>query len=155
MSDKKTELDEQEYRQKRVVFYQTFINAWIENRMEMDRRVLILSSAAIGFLTTYHDELEGIFQHVLLFLAYLLFIFSIITVLFIFRNNAKYIECVISENDEFNPEKNVMSEEKKRLEKNLQLQTQGALSMFIIGIILTFVLVVAKSGFIVITIQGV
>ncbi len=48
-----------------------------------------------------------------------------------------------------------MSEEKKRLEKNLQLQTQGALSMFIIGIILTFVLVVAKSGFIVITIQGV
>ncbi len=155
MSDKKTELDEQEYRQKRVVFYQTFINAWIENRMEMDRRVLILSSAAIGFLTTYHDELKGILQNVLLFLAYLLFIFAIITVLYIFRNNTKYIECVISENDEFNPEKNVMSEEKKRLEKKLQRQTESALIMFIIGIILTFILIVAKSGFIVITIQGV
>lgn len=41
----------QEEQDKRVAFYQTFLTAWVENRMEMDKQILTLSSLAIGFLT--------------------------------------------------------------------------------------------------------
>jgi hypothetical protein len=36
--------------QKRVAFYTSLVNAWIQTRMEVDKTLIVISSAGIGFL---------------------------------------------------------------------------------------------------------
>ena len=41
----------QEYHNKRVVFFGSWVKAWIQNRMELDKQLFSLSALAIGLLT--------------------------------------------------------------------------------------------------------
>ena len=145
MSEKNKELEDQEFMQKEVAFYTTFLGAWVENRMEMDKQLLTLSSLAIGLLMIFYDKLENVAQFVLWLAAGGLFIATIIMILCVFRNNSKYIECLVSESDE---------REKKAVEKKLQNQTACAFGMFIVAIVTTFALAIVKSDFIIIKATG-
>jgi ABC-type multidrug transport system permease subunit len=145
MSDKNKDLEQQEYMQKDVAFYQTFLTAWVENRMEVDKQLLTLSSLAVGLLMMFYDKLKDTTELTLWLIAGALFIATIILVLFVFRNNTKYIECLISNEDE---------EKKKAVEKKLQAQTVCAFWMFILAVISTFALAIIKSGFVITKIHG-
>ncbi len=146
--DEQEKLDKEEYMQKNVAFYQTFLTAWVQNRMEADKQLLVLSSLAIGLLMFFRNELKTPPELIIWLLAGGSFITTIIIILFVFLNNSDYIEYMIAEDD-------AQESEKQNLEKKLQKQTACAFGLFIIGIILTLVLVVVKSGFTIVKIQGV
>ena len=154
MSDKKTELNEEEYMQKNVAFYQTFLSAWVQNRMEFDKQLLTLSSLAIGVLMLFHEDLKTLPFLILWLITGISFITTIIIILRIFKNNPDYIEYIIAEDGVSEAERKVIEEKRIELEKSLQKNTEYAFITFIIGIILTLSLVVVKSGIITITIQG-
>ena len=145
MIEEAKKLEEQSLMQKDVAFYQTFLSAWVENRMEMDKQLLTLSSLAIGLLMIFYDKLESVSQLVLWLLSGGLFIGTIIIILCVFRNNSKYIECLVSGDDE---------QQKKAVEQKLQTQTACAFGMFIVAVITTFALAIVKSGFIIMKTQG-
>ena len=152
MSKKKTELGEEEYMQKNVAFYQTFLSAWVQNRMEFDKQLLTLSSLAIGLLMLFHEDLKTLPFLILWLITGISFITTIIIILRIFKNNPDYIEYIIAEDGVSEAERKVIEEKRIELEKSLQKHTEYAFITFIIGIILTLSLVVVKSGIITITI---
>jgi ABC-type Fe3+-siderophore transport system permease subunit len=128
--------NDSENEQKRVAYYQTFLGAWIENRMEADKQILTLSSVAIGWLMTFYDKLDGCLELALWLVAGTVFSVAVIIVLFIFRDNSKYIECVIREHD---------SALHDRLEKKLHGMTVCAFILFFSGVALSFILSVTKA----------
>ncbi len=132
--------DEQErlYEQKNVAFYQTFLSAWIENRMETDKQILTLSSLAIGLLMFFYDKLETPTEFVLWFVSVCLFLSAIITILCIFKKNCPFIEGLL--NDE-------QTAEYTAIEKDLQKLTSRSFACFILGVVISFSLAVVKSGF--------
>lgn len=135
----------QEFSEKSVAFYTTFLSAWVENRMETDKQLVTLSSLAIGLLMFFYDKLHTTTELVLWLSAGALFILTIIVVLCIFRNNGKYIESLILDDNQ---------PQKQSVEKSLQTMTACAFGMFIVGIILTFSLAIVKSGFVIMKTQG-
>ena len=135
MSDENAQ---QEFIQKKVAFYQSFLSAWIENRMEKDKQILILSALAIGLLMTFRDELPDVFSFCLWLLSGFAFVIAIIIVLWIFRQNSDYIELLLINDDD-------QSEEIKKLEKSLQKKTLWAFGLFILGIVLTISLAIYGS----------
>ncbi len=153
MSKKKTELDEQEsnnseYMQKKVAFYQTFVGAWVQTKMEADKQLLTLSALAIGLLMFFYDRLDNVLQLVLWLSAGGLFIGTVITVLFIFLNNSTYIEYVINEDQEHDIQKKAELKIKAEImSKKIERKTACAFGMFIISVVITFVLAIAKTDF--------
>jgi len=139
------EREAQELMEKNIAFYGTFLNAWVENRMETDKQLLTLSSLAIGLLMIFYDKLHTTTELVLWLAAGVLFILTIILVLCIFRSNSKYIECLIVDDDQHR---------KQAVEKSLQTMTACAFGMFIVGIIFTFALAIVKSGFVIMKASG-
>lgn len=137
--------DEQErlYEQKNVAFYQTFLSAWIENRMETDKQILTISSLAIGLLMFFYDKLKTPTEFILWVVSVCLFIAAIITVLRIFRNNCPFIEGLLN---------NEQSAEYAAIEKTLQKMTSQAFVCFILGIVASFSLAIVKSSFILVKI---
>lgn len=81
----------------RVAYYSTMFNSWANTRMEKDKSILIISSAAIGFLMTLATKAD-LSQPCLVFL-YLLdmgfFLASIGVVIYIFSRNSLYIGSII------------------------------------------------------------
>ncbi len=82
-------------------FRAAVINAWISNKMERDRSLLTLSSAAIGLLVTFlnfNDSLNNceVIFYAVAFLAFLICIGSVIT---IFSKNPDYLEKLVKEED--------------------------------------------------------
>lgn len=135
----------QEEQDKRVAFYQTFLTAWVENRMEMDKQILTLSSLAIGFLMFFHDKLGTVAEFVLWLGAGSMFIISIILILCIFRNNSSFIEFLIREDNQSS---------QNALEKKLQYMTSFSFGAFCGGVIFSFILAVSKTGFVITKISG-
>lgn len=136
-----------EHADKNVAFYQTFLAAWVENRMEVDKQLLLLSSLAIGLLMIFYDRLETVVEFWLWVVAGIVFVSTIITTLLIFRNNSTYIEQIIKEHDD-----NLA--EKQRLEKSLSFKTTCAFILFIAGVVLTLVLAILKTGFVLMKLKG-
>jgi hypothetical protein len=141
------ELETQKNMQKEVEFYAAFVNAWITTRMEVDKQLLTLSSLAIGLLMFFYDKnkLETVTQLALWLASGFLFTITIVTILLVFRNNAKYIELLIG---------NTTDNKNKDVEVTLQRQTEFAFVIFILAIITTFALAIVTSGFKIIKIQG-
>jgi hypothetical protein len=137
-NEKEKNREAEELTGKNVAFYETFLSAWVENRMEVDKQLLTLSSLAIGLLMTF--KLGTVTELVLWLVSGGLFLITIVVVLCVFRNNTKYIECLISDDDE---------NKKKAVEKSLQTLTAWAFVMFILAIASTFVLALIKSGFVI------
>ncbi len=155
MSDDTNGPDDLEYLQKRVAFYQTIVGAWVQTRMEADKQLLTLSGLAIGSLMLFRGELKSISQLVLWLSASGLFVGTIITILFIFWNNSTHIEYIIADNQEQDAEKKTEFKVKAEImDKKLNLQTICAFVMFVLAIILTFALAIARTNIMVIINQG-
>lgn len=87
---------------KRVAFYSSLVNAWVQTRMEVDKTLIVISSAGIGFLITLLTRNGGISCSLfLLYLAAFVSFFSVIVLcIMIFHRNSSYLEKVIKEDDE-------------------------------------------------------
>jgi hypothetical protein len=83
--------------QKEVAFYGNIVNAWIQTRMELDRTLIYISSAGIGFLITLLANKEGInTTDFLVFLAaFIAFFIVIILCVAIFHRNATHLEALL------------------------------------------------------------
>ncbi len=143
MSKKKTDLDEEEYMQKRVVRHQALWTAWRENSIEIDKQLLVLSTAAVGLLVFIHDELKGALEKFFLICASVLFIITIIMLLRAFHTSREYIGSVLNENDKNNPEKidkeNKLNAKSKKLEKY-------SFRTFVTAVIFTGLMMLFKLG---------
>lgn len=126
----------QEYIQKELIFYKVFLSAWVKNKMEFDRWLIILSLLGFGFLYLPYKSLNNEVELVLWLIAETLFLATIILVLLIFSNNTKYIEYLISNKGE---------KGKNFIEKKLQAQTVLAFCMFVLAVIAIFILVALKE----------
>ncbi len=135
MSD--TSTDKDNFLQKDVAFYQTFLAAWIENRMEKDKSLLTLSSLAIGLLITFTDKLTSPGEFILWLFSGVAFLATIIIILLIFRCNSNYIQCLLVED----------IKKQQRHEKSLNIMTLLAFVIFIVGLSLTFTLAISEANF--------
>lgn len=130
---------DQELVGRKIAFYQSFVSAWIENRMEKDKSLLNLSALAIGLVMIFYDKLENSTQFILWLCSLLAFIFTIIMVLRILQKNSDYILEVIKDD---NPTK------KKDLETYLNKRDIISSILFVLGIVFIFVLGIIKSKFV-------
>ena len=135
--------EEQEFIGKNISFYETFLNAWVQNRMEKDKSVLTLSSLAIGLLVTFLAKNENTTQFVFWILSTIFFVISIIINLLTFHQNSDYIQEILQGTDK---------KKQESLEKKLNTKTFISFALFIVGIILTFSLAIMQSGFTIIKI---
>ncbi len=141
MSDKKTELEKkkekkQENMQKNVIRHQALWTAWFENSIEIDKQLLVLSTAAIGLLVFIHDKLNNDIEKIFWFLASGSFSFTIIMILRIFRISQEYIGATIEKDK---------SEEKRLNDKSNRLDTYS-LFTFGLGVFFTFWMMFFKLG---------
>ena len=130
---------DQELVGRKIAFYQSFVSAWIENRMEKDKSLLNLSALAIGLVMIFYDKLENSTQFILWLCSLLAFIFTIIMRLRILKKNSDYVLEVIKDD---NPTK------KKDLEKYLNKRDIISSILFVLGILFIFALVIIKSKFV-------
>ena len=80
--DKENELKQKEYYDNRVAFFASWVNAWIQNRMELDKQLLTLSALAIGLLVGIFGQPETVTQLFLWLLAGLSFLITATSFLF-------------------------------------------------------------------------
>lgn len=83
---------------KRVAFYEALLNSWINTRMELDKSLLTLSVAGLGFLIGILGQYTGggIEAFILYLLALLSFLICVISILLVLRQNSTHIEDVVS-----------------------------------------------------------
>ena len=147
--------EDPEYLYKKIAFYQTVLGAWVQTKMETDKQLLTLSGLAIGLLMLFRDDLDSKLQLVLWLSAGGLFVSTLIMILFIFLNNSTHIEDVIAENQEHDEEKKLEFKIKVAImDKRLTRQTICAFFMFILAVVLTSALAIAKLNIMVIINQG-
>jgi len=149
----KTERDykREEYHNNRVAYYDSWVKAWINNRMEKDKQLLTLSSAAIGLLVTLFKNFDNVIELALWVSAICLFIFTLIMILHIFRKNTDYIETLLADFhlEDDDKQKPIISKDEAEKTKALNTKTKRAFLFFILGCLVTFILVLAQSGFII------
>lgn len=127
--DLNRKLDEQS--NKSVAYYQALISAFMESRMELDRQMITISVAALGFLLTFSEKLifnSGMIT--LLLITLFLFTGTTLYLLFIFSKNSALSIAVINEKDE----------EAKKLEVELGVHDKNIRVIFGAGIICTVIL---------------
>ncbi len=132
MSKKKTELEKQK-EQKRVAYYQTFLTTWVQNRMEFDKQLIILSTAGLGMLIFFHKEIKERPEQILWIFAGGFFIVTIGLILYTFHTNSDYIRCFLDEDNE-------ETAEEKKLNRRLEILTIVSRFSFILAVLATFVL---------------
>ncbi len=145
MSDENEELElekqkkkekRQENTQKNVARHQALWTAWFENSIEIDKQLLILSTAALGFLVFIHDDLKGAWEKNLLLFASFFFVVTIIMILRTFYISQEYIGAAIKKNK---------AEEDKLNAKSIRLNI-ASLITFGLGFSLTFLMMLVKLG---------
>lgn len=87
--------------QKEVSFYNALVNTWIQTNMELDKTLITISAAGIGLLVTLLSTagVSSYWHIAAYFVAFGLFITTILTCVKILRKNAKHIEQVLKGND--------------------------------------------------------
>ncbi|CAK2945265.1 Holin-X, holin superfamily III [Vibrio crassostreae] len=115
-------------KEKEVEFYAATVGAWLNTKFELDKSLLTLSTGAIGLLVTLlttvgASSVEGL---VLYFVALLSFLVCVVSILFVFKRNAKHLEGIVTETQTNDP-----------LLKSLD--TSAAIS-FVFGVILTLII---------------
>lgn len=123
---------------KSIAYYEAFLNAWVQNRMEVDKQILMLSSLAIGYVALFYDDIKAPSEFILWLLSGLAFLTSIMLALFIFKTNSDYISYILEENDGL---------EKKIIAKRLAFMTKLSFVAFFFGIVSTFALTFIKSNY--------
>lgn len=87
--------------QKRVAFYTSLVNAWIQTRMEVDKTLIVISSAGIGFLITLLNN-KGVAcatGFVVYLAAFLSFFVVIVLCIVILQRNSSYIKTLLNNPD--------------------------------------------------------
>ena len=84
---------------KQIEYYASVLQAWQNTKMELDKNILTLSSAAIGLLVTFINTfgVKTQCQIILYIISIGAFLGAIISSLMIFSNNAKYLEKIIKD----------------------------------------------------------
>lgn len=85
-------------RQKDVAFYAAAVNAWFNTSIEHDKRIITLAASGVGLLVTLITVfgVYSILDLVLYIVAIIIFLATIILVLYVFRLNRIYIEKVLN-----------------------------------------------------------
>src|SRR5258708_3002963 len=85
---------------KDVAFYSATVNAWIQTRMEKDKTLLTLSSAAIGLLATLASTVgpSTLWQFWIYVVAGGCFVVTAVTSIVVFDRNSTHLEAVIRRN---------------------------------------------------------
>ncbi|ROV61700.1 hypothetical protein EGH82_03815 [Vibrio ponticus] len=83
--------------EKEVEFYAATVGAWLNTKFELDKSLLTLSTGAIGLLVTLlttigASSIEGL---VLYFAALLSFLACVVSILLVFKRNAKHLESIV------------------------------------------------------------
>jgi hypothetical protein len=91
------EKNENELAQKKVAFYTSLVNAWIQTRMEVDKTLIIISSAGIGFLITLltNQGITCVTVFIVYLAAFISFFVVIVLCIIILHRNSSYIEALI------------------------------------------------------------
>lgn len=142
----------QEYHNRRVAFFDSWVRSWIQNRMELDKQLLSLSALAIGLLVGVLGNPDNVFQFVIWFIAGFSFLFCGGFIFIIFHQNTKYIGILLDDHqtEEKAEEKVVLSEREKQKTQQLVLMTKRAFFLFLFGATLTLGLAIIQSGFIIV-----
>ncbi len=153
MSKKNTYLEKQktqkqEKTQKRVVYYQTFLAAWFENRMEFDKQLLILSTAGLGFLVFFGEKLKDIKElpeQLLWLFAGGSFITTIILILITFRTSSDHVRCFLDEKNEDTAKEAEFNDTLEKLDKRSRIAFISAVSAtFLLAILSVFMVTVCE-----------
>lgn len=123
-----SDLQKEEKLQKEVQYYSAITNAWLNTKLEKDKSLLTLSGGGVGFLvtllTTIGVESSNVF--LLYCIAIFSFVVSILAVVFIFGYNAKHLEKVLEEKNEYGC--------------LLRVLDRIVICSFFIGVILSFII---------------
>lgn len=98
MCDSETNTNDEKSR-KRVAYYSVLVDAWVQSRMEVDKTLIIISSAGIGFLLTIISKLgiNNVIEFIIYLFAFISFFIVIITCIVVFTKNTIYIKKIIKE----------------------------------------------------------
>ena len=90
-----------EHTQKKVAYYSALVNAWIQSRMEVDKTLIIISSAGIGFLVTIITTLgiSNTAEFLIFIGAFVSFFIVIVTCIIVLDKNPKYIKSILYKED--------------------------------------------------------
>lgn len=93
--------DDLVYAEKQVAFYQTSIEAFLENRMERDKSLLTLSTAGVGVEVTLWTTIgvETAWELGIGVGAAVAFMGAILLILCVFKENANYFEALTTKQD--------------------------------------------------------
>lgn len=155
MSDKqnvggdKHQLEQQEYHDNRVAFFDSWVKAWIENRMELDKQLLTLSALAIGLLIGVFGQPETVTQFYLWLSAGIAFLGCGALILILFHINTTYIEILLADHQtpDDADEKIILGRKEEQKTKQLSRLTKIAFLLFLSGTTLTLFLTISQSGF--------
>ena len=155
MSDKryvngdKHQLEQQEYHNNRVAYFDSWVKAWIENRMELDKQLLTLSALAIGLLIGVFGQPETVTQFYLWLSAGIAFLGCGALILVLFHMNTTYIEILLADHQtpEDADEKTILGQKEEQKTKQLNQLTKTAFLLFLFGTTLTLFLAISQSGF--------
>ena len=138
-----------EYYDNRVSYYDSWVKAWIENRMELDKQLLTLSTLAIGLLISVFGEPKTVTQFWLWLFAELFFLACAFVILIIFGKNTEYIETLLEDHQtaDDSEEKVILGQKEKEKTRLLNRLTMLAFLLFLFGSLLTGILAIGQSGF--------
>lgn len=149
--EQKEKMKQEEANNKRVAYYSSWLNTWIDNRMEVDKRLLTFSSLAIGLLLGVFGESATTFGFYIWLAAGLMFLFCAILILSNFYQNAVFIEILLAEHkaeDEKNDKK--QKELSKKMQAKLDILkwiSMTSAGLFLLGVILTITIAIMKSRY--------
>ncbi|MBL4693299.1 MAG: hypothetical protein JKY92_08235 [Magnetovibrio sp.] len=123
---------EEESQQKEILWYQTTVDKWYQNRMEGDKQVLTLSGLGIGLLMTLNDDLTNKFSITLWIGAAICYFLAMFLILVIYKKNADYLLALIKNADV------------KMLGKAIGSLTKIAFGLFLFGAFLTIILAIKE-----------
>ncbi|MEJ2612046.1 MAG: hypothetical protein P8179_18730 [Candidatus Thiodiazotropha sp.] len=90
---------------KNIAHYSVLLGAWIQTKMERDKTLVTLSSAAIGLLITVLTTVgvQSIYEIVLFIISIVAFIITIWSALVIYQLNSKHLEDALRGSSESDP----------------------------------------------------
>ena len=119
----KKELERKENHERELVYYDTFIKAWVQNRLETNKQLITLSVLAIGLLVSVFGKPDSPLESLIWIFACSSFILCIITELGVFHRNTKYIEVELqrySEENKKNPSQEILDYLENEIDKKLK-----------------------------------
>lgn len=105
---------------KKVEIYSHKFNAYITNRMEVDKAIITLSTAGIGLLITFFKEIN-LNNHIILYIfsfSIILFLFSIVLGIYIFIGNSNFLKLQLKDTKNLSDNERINHESKKNNIKN-------------------------------------